>query len=143
MSAAALAAKLTADGIAQAVLLEAVALGRFGLIGIDDPDDRLTAATLKALGEPYLVTIAANYGPGRTRCAPVVRSWARFSVVHAVVEHETEYRIIAQLAELHGRVLLIETTASLAAAWLTFLRDGPPFMGLLPGRPPLRSCGRP
>lgn len=142
MSAAALAASLAADGIPQTVLINAVALGRFGLIGIDDPDDRLTAATLKALGEPYLVTVTANHGPGRTRCAPALRSWARFSVVHAVAERETDYAMIVQLTELHGRVLLIETTAALAATWIAFLRDGPPVMSLLPGRPPLRSCGR-
>ena len=128
-----LAAALAADGIAQAVLIEAVAGGRFGMLGIDGPDDRLTAATLETLGEPQLVVLAANHGPGRVRCSVILRSWAQFAVLHAIAERATDYAVVAHLTELHDRVLLVETTAPLAQTWLAFLRGGPPLMGLLPG----------
>jgi hypothetical protein len=128
-----LVAALKAHNDPHLPIAEANHAGHFGLLCLDGTDVRMTAVALTNLGEPYLITLAANVGPGRVPCAVALRRWSFFSVLHAVAEDREDYRAIAGLVEHRRRVLLVETTRSLAHSWLAFLEVGPRSTGLIVG----------
>ena len=130
---AALVDALRADNDPHLPLAEANLAGRFGLLCIDGLDVRITPTKLAALDQPYLVNLVTDVGPGRISCAPALRRWAKFSVLHAIAERQNDYRMIVDLVEHHQRVLLVETRASLAGSWMAFLQRGPATMGLIAG----------
>ena len=128
-----LVAALKAHGDPHLPIVEANHAGHFGLMCLDGTDMRLTKARLTGLGAPYLIALAANVGPGRVPCAVALRRWSLFSVLHAVAEDREDYQAIAKLVEHRRRVLLVETTRSLAHIWLAFLERGPRSTGLIGG----------
>ena len=121
MSAADLARRLEWHRVPQAPLAQAVADGRFGMIGSDHPSDNLSRHKLAALPGPYLLVVAANEGADRTACARYMREWARFAIVLDAEEPRAVYERIAALVPKHRKVLLVETVPASAASWLTFL----------------------
>ena len=119
------------DAMPQQALMDAPGQGRFGLLALDHPNDRITTSGLQALGEPYAIVMQVNYGPGRFCSARAVRRWAAFCVVHATQERSEDYRFIANLVDRHGRVLVVESEPGLAHSWLAFLRRERPTIALL------------
>ena len=89
-------------------------------------------------GKPLAVMLPdddyAPAGPATWACAAKVRSWAAFAIVHGTGAQPWHYAMAADLAMLHGRLLLVETTSDAAHEWAGFLRERADlrFVGLLP-----------
>ena len=120
-----LAMILELQGVPQAPLARAVADGHFGMLGSDHSADSVSRYKLDVLPEPYLICVSANQGPDQTTCARYMREWCLLGIVHGRAEHVDDYKAIARLVPPHRRVLLVETTASHAAAWVWFLSEKP------------------
>ena len=117
--------ELRLRGVPQAPLSTAVESGCFGMSCSDHEQDSFTWTRLHELPRPWLITVVANQLPGRTASAVNLRRWAAYTIVHAVEPITAHYTEIAALVPVHERLLLVETTASHAAAWVWFLSEKP------------------
>ena len=144
----AVADKLAQIGAPQASLYAAAAVGRIALICIATPGTPWPAETIARLTRPAVVVLGGDpgfgeptFGPGRWRCAVKLKGWAAAAIVHGAGGEAEHYRDALVMAEMVGRLVLVETTSSLVAAWGVFLaplpRIGyrPPNGGVHPVRP--------
>ncbi len=144
----AVADKLAQIGAAQSPLYAAAAAGRIALVCITAPDTPWPAETVARLTRPAVVLLGGDPGfgeptfePGRWRCARKARGWAAAAIVHGAGGEPEHYSGAVAMAELIGRLVLVETTSGLVDVWGTFLaplpRIGyrPPDGGVHPVRP--------
>lgn len=111
------------DTFPQAVIMDAARSGAITFLGIDDPAARLDRGLIARVRAPALAVVAAGVGPGRVREAHALRNWTELAIVHAIREDAADYAMILDIVLKRRRVLLIETTPSLAMVWITFLRE--------------------
>jgi hypothetical protein len=81
---------------------------------------------LKRSTRPVLAIVGADPGDAGTGPADWLAfrrlaDWAAFAIVHASGGTVQNYKMAVQLAKLHQRVLMIETTSALAREWGTAL----------------------
>ncbi|MGI4941907.1 MAG: hypothetical protein ACRYHQ_15335, partial [Janthinobacterium lividum] len=128
----AVADRLAQIGAAQAPLYAAAAAGRIALVCISAPATPWPAETVGGLTRPTVVLLGGDpgfgepaFGPGRWRCARKARGWAAAAIVHGAGGEPDHYRGALAMAELVGRLALVETTSSLVDAWGAFLAPLP------------------
>ena len=90
-------------------------------------------------GRPVVVIIGDDdyrpAGPDTWTCAPKLREWAAFAIVHGTGGQPHHYEMAAEMAMQVRRLLLVETTSDAAQDWAAFLQERSPalpFMGILP-----------
>lgn len=140
------AARASASRSPHLPLIRAAADGRVDFVFITDPV-AVWPRRIERSNRPAIVIVGADMGadtdpqPDTWRCLHHVRTWCRFLVLHAAGAEPQHYRHAVSLAELHGRLALIEATPRTAQAWTDAIRH-PPERSLLiwprDGRHPVR-----
>lgn len=118
----------------RSMLFEAVARGEIALLAADNRG-RMPLEDLRHCRLPSITILTAD-GPGRSRPEDFddikrLLRWARLVIIHAQHATRADYRTILSMTQGCYRLLLVETTAALAARWRERLEASkklPPFM---------------
>lgn len=141
------ASRMVQAGVPQAVLFAAAAAGKIALVYVPAPDSPWPVQTVRRLTRPAVMLLAGDpgygetsFGPGRWRCAAKAKAWAASAIVHGGAGERAHYVSALAMAELMGRVVMIETTSALVDAWGVFLAPLPrigfrPAKGIHPIKP--------
>jgi len=118
-------------------LFQAAAVGRIAMTALTNRLSRPNINALRKSKRPALILVGddegSTTGPLGWVASTQLVQWARGAIVHGTGADPQNYAMAVAMAEMLGRVVLVETTSDAAEAWWgAFERAGVPGVAIIP-----------
>jgi hypothetical protein len=121
--------RLASVGSPHLPLFTAAEQGRVDLVVFNEPAATWRAGAIKRLPRPTVILVGDDpdigagtaTGPQGWSLASKLRRWAQAAIIHGAEGKPEHYREAVALAEIYGRLVVVDTSSTQALAWGAFL----------------------